>query len=335
VLACIFEFVQLLLAMLKEQSSVQPITPNILWFCNYPLNVTVFFRFLSHRKEFLSFFDDFAVLEQDNPIQSISIKQSYRRVYRNVYIIYVLQNIALIAAVGVIMFSELDASYLLSYYPILRETLTTPAVITFHWISVAIWSFHLTLSNLVPAWTFYHCGIKLESLAFEAELNSTKSNSLNIKMIHSRFENVCQMAEKANRLFGSLIVVDHLSTLFMTCVLSYTVLSRIGRTDLGTGVNLVDFVSLIFFIVRFTIPVLMMGHLRTGFDRLRKAIVGVFINNDSNPEIMKQAFLFLTKIKESQSAARPLNLYDITPSTLLSFASLTVSYIIVLLQSSK
>jgi len=321
--------------MLKEQSSVQSITPNILWFCNYPLNVTVFFRFLSRRKEFLSFFEDFAALEQENPVESSNIKRYYRRVYRNVYIIYVLQNVGLIAVVGVIMFSELDASYLLSYYPILRETLTIPAIVTFHWISVAIWSFHLTLSNLVPAWTFYHCGIKLESLAFEVELYSSKSNSFNIKMIQNRFENVCRLTERANRLFGSLIVVDHLSTLFMTCVLSYTVLSRIGRADIGCVVNLVDFIALIFFIVRFTIPVMMMTHLRTGFDRLRKAIVGVFVNNDSNPEILKQAFIFLTKIKESQSAARPLNLYDITPSTLLSFASLTVSYVIVLLQSSK
>jgi len=120
----------------------------------------------------------------------------------------------------------------------------------------------------------------------------------------------------------------------MTCVLSYTVLSRIGRADIE-AIYLIDLVALIFFVVRFTIPVLMMAHLRTGFSRLRNAGVGVLVNNDTNPENVNKTTIFLTEIKESQSAARPLNLYDITSSTLLSFASLTVSYIIFLLQSSK
>lgn len=335
-LAFVFEFVQLLLEMLKEQSSIQSFTPNLMWFCNYPLNVSVFLKFIFHKEELLSFFEDFEALERGNPVQSISIQRSYRRIYINVYITYALQGVGLIAIVCVIMFSELDASYLLSHYPILRDTLTIPVVVTFHLISVSIWGIHLTISNLVPAWTFYHCGINLESLAFEVECNSIKSNNYsNMKMIHNRFENVCRLTERANRLFGSLIVVDHLSTLFMTCVLSYTVLSRVGKAEIEAAVCLVDSVALIFFLVRFVIPVLMMAHLRTGFDRLRKAVVGFLVNNDTNPEKVNQATIFLKTIKASQSAARPLNLYDITPSTLLSFASLTVSYVIVLLQSSK
>jgi len=116
--------------------------------------------------------------------------------------------------VSVIMFKKLDASYLLSYYPIIRDSLTIPVVIVaLHLISVLIWGFNLTLLNLVPAWTFYHCGIKLESLAFELELNSTKRNSFNIKMTQTRFENVCRLTVRANHFFGSLIAVDHLSTL--------------------------------------------------------------------------------------------------------------------------
>ena len=137
------------------------------------------------------------------------------------------------------------------------------------------------------------------------------------------------MTERANRLFGCLIVVDHLSTLFMTCVLSYTVLSRMG----GAGRDVIFyFMGLIAFIGRFAIPVLMTSHLRSGFNRLKKAVFEV-LDSDTSPEKQHQAKIFLTLIKESHAAARPLNLYDIKPSTLLSFASLTVGYVIVLLQS--
>ena len=169
----------------------------------------------------------------------------------------------------------------------------------------------------------------LESLVIQVESQSSFDKHLDLKVIQRRFENVCQLTERASRLFGFLIVLDHISTLFVTCVLSYTVLSRISGADLDV---VFYFMSLIGFIGRLTIPVLMTSHLRTGFNRLKKAVVELLVT-DSSPEILREAKIFLTQIKESQSAARPLNLYDITPSTLLSFASLTVGYVIVLLQS--
>jgi len=77
----------------------------------------------------------------------------------------------------------------------------------------------------------------------------------------------------------------------------------------------------------------MTAYLRTDFDRLRNAVVGL-LNAENSKEEMRGAELFLTTMKVSQqSATQPLNLYDITPSTLLYFVSLTVSYVIVLLQS--
>jgi len=286
------------------------------------------FGFLYHREKLVSYYQEWAVLEREIFHQPNSVKRTYRRVYRNVYAIYLCQSVALTFVVGIIAINKLEASYLLSFYPTLRETLTIPVILTYHLTTVSVGSVHFALADLVPAWTFYHSGIMLESLAFQIESSSNKSSDL-IKTIQLRFKKVCRLTERANQLFGCLLVVDHLSTLFMTCVLSYTVLSRIRGADLDV---VFYFIGLITFAGRFAIPVLMMSHLRTGFNRLKKAVVEV-LDSDSCPEKLHQATIFLTKIKESQSAARPLNLYDITPSALLSFASLTVSYVIVLLQS--
>jgi len=108
--------------------------------------------------------------------------------------------------------------------------------------------------------------------------------------------------------------------------MSYTVLSSIK----GARVEILFFfLTLIMCIARYTIPVLMTAHLRTGFDRLRKAVVALLVNNDTNLEKVNRATIFLTQIKEINTAARPLNIYDL----LLFFASLTVGYVIVLLQS--
>jgi len=328
--SCTFQFVQLLLEMLKETSTIQSIIPNWLWFSHYPVNVTVLLIFLRHKDELLSYFEEWIVVEREIYHQPNSIIRSYRRVYRNVYANYLFQSVGLTVIVGIVALENLDASYLLSYYPIFRDTLTIPVILTYHLITMSIGCVQFALADLVPAWTFYHSGIMLESLAFQIE-SSYSSKNLNFIMKTSqlRFKKVCRMTERANRLFGCLTVVDHLSTLFMTCVLSYTVLSRMSRADLDV---VFYFMSLIGFIGRLMIPILMTSHLRTGFNRLKKAVVEV-LSFDISPEKLHQAKTFLTQIKESQTAARPLNLYDITPSTLLSFASLTVGYVIVLLQS--
>jgi len=328
--SCTFQFVQLLLEMLKETSTIQSIVPNLMWFSHYPVNVMVLFIFLRNKNEFVSYFADWAVLEREIFLQPQSIKRSYRRVFRNVYAIYLCQSVALTVIVGIIALEKLEASYLLSYYQILRETLTIPVILTYHLITVSIGSVHFALSDLVPAWTFYHSGMMLESLAFQIESSySSKNFDFILKTSKIRFKKVCRMTERANRLFGTLIVVDHLSTLFMTCVMCYTVLSRMSGADLDV---VFYFLGLTTFAGRFAIPVLMTSHLSTGFNRLKKAVVEM-LDSDTSPEKFHQAKIFLTQIKESQTAARPLNLYDITPSTLLSFASLTVGYVIVLLQS--
>jgi len=320
--------------MLKKSSSIHSIIPNLVWFSHYPVNVMVVFKFIFHKEDLLSYFEDFAALERIilHNLNS-GIKGSYHRLYVNVYVIYAVQGVGLVIATGFIMCHKLDgASYLMSYYPILRDILTIPLIVALHLTAIFIGAIHFTLSNLVPAWTFYHCGIMLESLACKVESHTFKKNDKNfdIKIIKHRFQNVCRLTERANKLFGYLIVGNHLTILSMTCTLSYNMLSGIGGGGRGTFIYLL---SLITYIGHFTVPVLMTAHLRTGFHRLRNAVVGV-LNAENSKEEMRGAKLFLTTMEVSQqSAARPLNLYDITPSTLLYFASLTVSYVIVLLQS--
>ncbi len=331
ILLSVFEFVQLLLEMMKAQCTIQTLVPNLLWTCNYPLTMTVFFGFLYHREELLSYFEDFVSLEREISHQPNRIKRLYRRNYRNVYIFYAFQSVAL-PAIVVLTWNRFDVSFLISYYPILRDTLTIPVILTFHLTSIITWVVNLALANLVPAWTFYHSGILLESLAFELESYSSKNVNYNIKIIQRRFEKVCRLTQRANRLFGYLIVVDHLCAMFMTCVMFYTVLSSIKGARVEV---LFFFLTLIMCIGRFTIPLLMTAHLRTGFDRLKKAVVRLLVNNDTNLEKVNRANIFLTQINESRTAARPLNLYDVTPSTLLSFVSLTVGCVIVLLQSKS
>jgi len=294
----------------------------------------VVFSFIFQKEALLSYFEDFAALERIilHNLNS-GIKGSYCRLYLNVYVIYAVQGVGLVIATAFIMSQKLEgASYLMCYYPILRDTLTIPLIMALHLTATFIGAIYFTLSNLVPAWTFYHCGLMLESLACKVESHTSTEYDKNfdIKIIKNRFQNVCRLTERANKLFGYLIVGDHLTILSMTCTLFYITLSDI---DGGGREVVIYFLSLMAYIGHFTVPVLMTAHLRTGFDRLKNAVVRV-LNAENSKEEMRGAKLFLTTMDVSQqSAARPLNLYVITPSTLLYFASLTVSYVIVLLQS--
>lgn len=328
----VFQFCQLSLEMMKENATIHSVIPNLIWSCNYPITLDISIGFLVLRPTLLSFFQDWSLMEQ-NLIPS----QKYAKLKRMHYIVYgIYASMLMFLFYGTfnIMLRDPEASFLLSHYPIFRETLTIPGVFAFHMVSGLLGWALTTLGNLVPAWTFYHAGKALRSLADEFEQNSSQINpasSVGFQQIRLRYERVDNLVGRANRLFGWLIVTNHSVLFFMVCTLLYILLSTFRQPDHVTWISY--FFGMMAFVVPLLVSTLMAAHLHISAGRLR-LVVSIALNREIlDPEESVRATHFLSRMKESPLAARPLNLYDMKPSTLLTITSLTITYVIVLLQT--
>ena len=333
-----FQLIQLILEWLKKDSATYSIILNLVWFCIIPGAIAPFFTILHQRKKLLSFFKHFHQLEKQLPYLA-TMKNDYQATYRLVYGINAFACLLLGVGGGIVIFWEREASYFLSYYAIFRDTFTTPGIMIYHLFCGTLQMVFINISVFVPGWTFYHIGLALRSLKCEVELHHyySKANTISteeyvvFQHIKLRFESVNRLTEKANQLFGLLMAVDYLTAVFMICTLAYAALGTLKEADWKTYAYAA---GLLLYIVRLLTSVLLTGQLHTSSQELIEAVSIDMVNYDTfcGEEYYRSAILFLNRMNQSRLVARPLNLFDVTPSTLLSVSGLIISYVIILLQ---
>ena len=338
---CGYETYQLWQEIFKTNSTIVSIMPNLLWVSNFPPGLITALFFLIKRNDFLSFFKDWKELENrmichpKTPLNRLRVW-----VYGGIALAMTASSVALIGMV----LNRLDASYLLSFYPIIREKLTIWGVALFHFIPLC-WAFgFVVLADLVPAWTFYHGGLILGSLTLEIEKifknlpESGISNNIasNFEEIRLKYESASELMKRANRLFGWITVVNHGVTFFIICAELYNVFNTVHKGDWDTWSS---FVFLSVYVARLAISILMAAQLEASSDMMRLALSIVLTSNISRNTAIgaddnKKWEMFLFRLRESPLVARPLGLYQLTPSLLLTATNLIITYVFVLLQSN-
>ena len=321
-----FETVQLVREIIKPDSTIHSLIPNLMWFCNFPPALFTALVFIVRRQELLTFFKDWTRLEQQMVLKQKPPQQKY--LFKIIYGVYGLMSFTLLSGISIILLNRMGASYLLFHIQVLWDTLTVYGITTFHFVSVFTAWYFVVLADLVPAWAFYHAGHILESLAVDFR------ERYDVRQLYLRYEIIGQLTERANRLFGWMIVINQSTIFFMNCAQLYTVLSTMRNADFDTVVYFFGFVS---FCIRMLIFNLMAAHLSNSFYIFKNELSSILLScNKSSAAMMshddfEQLKLFC--IHMSPIVARPLNLYQINSSILLSIASLKISYVIVLLQS--
>lgn len=332
VLVTVFFLYQLELEVVNTESTTQSILPYLMWFCNYPLYLTSAFTFLTRRKELLILFRDWMQMEQQllhPPAVNNQQRKDYRRLYFCVYALYACHGISTLSGTASILITQPDAPFLLSHYRIIRETLTLPGTMVLQLITFVIGWIFVLLADLVPAWTFYHAGLALQSIENHIEVLRPSS----IQRIRFHYEMVSRLVEKVNQIFGGLIVLDHMTLFSMICALLYNILKTFRDPNADTVRFSIGFV---FFVLRLTVPILMASHLHTSSFKLRAALSAAITNEAivmNSEESSHRSILLLNWMNQNPLAARPLNLYNIHPTILMTMTSLVISYVIVLLQS--
>jgi len=330
-----FELVQLIIEMSKEDSSIESVISNLLWFSYLPIVLMTALVFYFRRSQLLSLFGDWNNFEISIHFQK---DNHYKILIKFIYSSYSLIFVSLLMSVVVIMWSQPGASYLLSHYQILRDSLTFPGVATFHLATVVVSSIFLSLSDLVPAWTFYHAGLALQSFIGEIEkliiVDKTRPITLQecvgIRHIQERYEVLSRLIDRANKMFGPWIVFEKAWAFFMISALLYIVLSKIKDPDWTMMIAYA--IILLMYSFRFATCTLMAAHVYKCARRLRVVLSIALSQEVMNAEETNRASQFLRRMRENPLAARPLNLYNITPSLLFTFYSFAISYVVILLR---
>lgn len=325
----IYQALQLDIELFKPNSSIYNVLPNLMWFSSCPVAVVTYVKFILHRSDYLKFFSEWRHLEQQLGIQKAHLE---KQLYYIVYGIYLFTALLVTLGAGLLIWDQPEASYLLSYYDVLRNILTLPGALIIHTISGAIgWTLNV-MADLVPAWVFYHAGVLLKFMSEEIKGEREPSRiRRNVREIRLHYETVNTLVNKANKMFGFLMAINHVSMLVMICSLMYTILSMMRCPKVDVYGYIAVFIV---YIMRLIVCTLMASHLVYSFVELKESLAVTISNETMSHEECNRAVLLLARMKESSMTARPLNLYEITPTTLLTIASLIVSYVIVLLQSN-
>ena len=243
-----------------------------------------------------------------------------------------------------------DASFMLSRYQTLRDTLTFPLVLAIHLIAISLVWIGFSLLDIVPAMIFYSAGKQVQSIEQELKddfgsrlLNLSETVTLlstnqfrtefciRLRNTWFKYEALFDLIKEANRTFGILMFVDHGIKLSLTCTLTSMALSTAKDVEVD---KLAVLTTAITFIFRFLTGLLPAAQLSCSSSNLKATASSLLSKHcyKMTQEERSLAFLFIHRLQDHQLAACPLNLYCVTYSILLTVLSLTVSYVMILVQ---
>ena len=344
----IFQAAQLSIEILTETNTIHKYIPNLTWFCTHPLSVFIFVQFIVKREQLWFFFEDWRCMENHNTISSHLEFKNIANLKHLIVSLNWFMYLSITCVACCLILYRPEASYLLSHYEQLRDVLGLPFVIIFHSTSVMSTFISEPLSGAVPGFVFYHAGQILRSIKCDIEHTFIQlTDNSNIKMLSSsarstfqiqmhaiflRYEILSKLVKRANKLFGALMIFNHATLLFMIVVLLYSIFHQIQRSRIDA---LIFFSAIIPYSYLLLINHLLSAQLSSASSKLKFTLSSMMARNclRLTKEDLSIASIFLSHLQEDKLAARPLNLYSINNSSILTLTSIIISYVMVLLQA--
>lgn len=354
----VYQFIQLLIAI-WTMTTIHNVIPHFAWFIYLPFALFLQLNLLLRRKVFISFMHDWNAFESKvltSPYFDNDVTSSLRSVRCFLGYSNVLLWLILTGGLTSLMYRDPEAAYLLTHYSFLRETFGPVALSIAHMLSVTTTYFFLTIADFVPTLVFYHAALTLRVLILQTEslftwlqpcrstlgakdlrliLNSASTSmsfSLGLRQVWRQFEQLSNLIGRANCFFGSVIVMNHGIKLFGICSVSYSILYSYQTQPLAVSGHLSSLLSQVFFLVSSTF---LASRLYCSSMRLRTTLAALLSEHwDSVPKDDHVIVsVILGRLQSDPLSASPLHMYQISPSLLLSIASLSITYLVILLQS--
>ena len=333
----VFQLVQVVIGLTKESEKITNVYQNV-----STLIVTMIpFQFMVHsyvqQKQFVQFFKDWNIVE----IQ-FSHCCNRERTKKVAKAIYLSCFVGISLVLPLTLYTNLknpDESAFFSHYEILQEKFGVYFLSLFYTISMYFISVPFLVGEFTVALFFYQAGCMIENLKLQLQnCSMSLSNQHTIyyliespyRLIWERFESILHLVNRANKLFGAVMIVSQFFYVCFTCVIIYELIVRYKEC---TFCYLLVF-DLTLSISKFIGCSWMISHLYLSFGELKSAVAHLLSKKWHllSHEHRNLLSSFLIRLEKEDLAARPLNMYTVDSTNLLSLLTLHISYVIVLLE---
>ena len=335
-------------------TKVHKLVRHLSWLLSYSSCLIVFIYYNLKRTNLLSFFHRWEKFEIQLALNMRPIDTGVKQIKRLTTLLYgsyLIMTCSNYYGFYKVMQNEPGASFLLSHHEILRNWLTIPLIFAIHLIGISLIWVLFVLLDLVPATIFYYTGSKLKRIEDELKedfktLSSGQSEtainlfsanklkttfSIRFRQTWLKYESLLDLTDEANRIFGILMFVDHGIKFFLICGLTFMSLSSFKDKEVDTVAAIT---TTVIFIYRFVTCILVASNLHNSSSKLKITASSLISRHchKMSKEDRDLTVLFISRLQDHQLAARPLGLYRVTNSILLTILSLSISYVIILVQ---
>ncbi len=314
-----------------------------------------------NRKKLLEFFSCFHQLEKQMAFFPNAIR--WKRFIA--YLLYFVTGILTLVGVAYMAVSNPGGTYFLTSLPAFNGVSGPPVIApeiieAFEIIAFFCVMLYQTVTDLAPAFIYYHCGTGLITIANELgtllptnptntknmEENQVVTLPLNGKLSHqeahekccrvhliwSKYNELHDLVKRADFLLGSVIIVDYGIKFSMVCLLIFSGLHNYFTVP--TIETATPFGIAFFYLLRFSYCIHLKSNLYKNLQLLLHRMSHIHNRHwfKFDVEERKTFSTFQDQVNRDQLTATPSNLFTITPSLLLTLLSLTITYVIILLQ---
>lgn len=321
-----FQLVQLIIKCSSVDKMIDTV-PSFIFASFYVCNIVNFSLIWSRRHAIMELFNDWNQMESQSQCANlIAAKKFVRYQYNNMSLGTIL-NVFILCAWIV---NEPERSYFLSHYPFVRETFGLFTISAVQAVSVG---FTLVVTHIIlfiPLLFFYHTTRIVENLIEEWDGHLRDEKYL--RVVWQKYERILHLTERANDLFGSSLLIQHFYMVLNICLMAFYSL------DLFKSSN-ISFSIMLLFVFVMTVQYLyynrILSQLYFSGHKLKESVADELSRkwyelDEANRHLL---ISFLGRLDESDLSVRPMDLFTVNPTNLLSVSEVVMNYIIVLAQS--
>jgi len=323
----IFELIQLAIEIWSVKKMVETV-PNFLHSTYIIVSLVCQCLIWFRRHHIVQLFNDWKQVEMESKFTSLAIIK--RAVFGQNIFCLVFSVIAPLV-VFIRNFLEPHSSLFLSHYSIVRETFNLLLVCAVHSIVAGYVTFMLSINILFPMMFFYHMAAIVGNLA--EEWDARLRNEEYLRVVWQKYERILHLTERANKSFGPVLVVLHIYFVFEICLMvfftieEFQALKSTRFNSLATAIAL----KLCLAFLNWTF-----SQLYLSTNTLQKTVADELSQkwhqlDQSNRHLYVS---FLMRLGKGDMSVRPLNLFTVSPSNLLSVSAIIMNYTVVLAQSA-
>ena len=309
---------------------------SLLWSVGY-LAVTAFFLiFCNQHTKLKGFFEDFSQMEM-KLLTGNGFSLNIRPTRYLVAVGLIRAVITVICAV--ITTLQFGGCNCITNSKLLRDMFPVQLLRSVHIISLFQMFIIHCVCEIVPPLIFFYTSLvvkHLENKTMEklTVLDDEYSLKIFFVQLRAQFDDIRRLVDQANNTFGLLMALNHGSVFFIVCILSYLFQKTLSSADLPE--SMCYFTSLVLFVVLSLImKPLITGQVERASQSLSLSLSSFSSHNWNrlNQQEQETVLIVTKKCQDFSLRVRPMDMYSVNRSFILTQLSFILTYTVILFQS--